>query len=39
VRHRHEALVEDGEAAHPGVEHADRASVHGSILEAASLRP
>ena len=28
VRQRHEQLVEDGEAAHPRVEHADRPAVH-----------
>ncbi len=28
VRHRHQALVEDGEAADAGVEHTDRAGIH-----------
>ena len=35
VRHRHEALVEDGQPAHPGVEHADRPRIHRAIVEAA----
>ena len=34
VRERDEALVQDGQAAHAGVEHADRPLVHGAILGA-----
>ena len=37
VRHRHEALVQDGQAAHARVEHPDRPGVHGRRLTAGTL--
>jgi hypothetical protein len=33
VRHRHEALVQDGQTAHARVEDPDRPRIHGAILE------
>src|SRR5207244_897087 len=33
VRHRHEALVQDGQAARTRIEDADRPRVHGAIVE------
>jgi hypothetical protein len=32
VRHRHETLVQDGQAADAGIEDADRSRIHAAIL-------